>query len=178
MQAEFKAIKELTEEGFTNLGVMLPFVISASELKKAKELAREVGLEPRKDVQFGVMIETPAAVWAIDELIEEGMDFVSFGTNDLTQLTLGIDRNNEQIQKLFSELHPAVLRSCEHVIKKCNKAGVITSICGQAASNEEMVEKLVKFGIKSVSANIDAVENIKRHVLIMEKEELLEKLKK
>jgi len=178
IQAEFKAIKELTEEGFTNLGVMLPFVISASELKKAKELAREVGLEPRKDVQFGVMIETPAAVWAIDELIEEGMDFVSFGTNDLTQLTLGIDRNNEQIQKLFSELHPAVLRSCEHVIKKCNKAGVITSICGQAASNEEMVEKLVKFGIKSVSANIDAVENIKRHVLIMEKEELLEKLKK
>ncbi|MBU2477420.1 phosphoenolpyruvate synthase [Candidatus Micrarchaeota archaeon] len=178
IQAEFKAIKELVEEGFTNLGVMLPFVISASELKKAKELALEVGLNPRKDVQFGVMIETPASVWAIDELIEEGLDFVSFGTNDLTQLTLGIDRNNERIQKLFSELHPAVLRSCEYVIKKCNKAGVITSICGQAASNEEMVEKLVEFGIKSVSANIDAVENIKRHVLVLEKRELLERMKK
>jgi len=178
IQAEFKAIKELVEEGFTNLGVMLPFVISAIELKKAKILAREVGLEPGKDVKFGVMIETPASVWAIDELIEEGLDFVSFGTNDLTQLTLGIDRNNEHIQKLFSELHPAVLRSCEHVIKKCNKAGVITSICGQAASNEEMVEKLVEYGIKSVSANIDAVENIKRHVLVLEKRELLEKLEK
>lgn len=178
IQAEFKAIKELVEEGFTNLGVMLPFVISASELKKAKELALEVGLNPRKDVQFGVMIETPASVWIIDELIEEGLDFVSFGTNDLTQLTLGIDRNNERIQKLFSELHPAVLRSCEYVIKKCNKAGVITSICGQAASNEEMVEKLVEFGIKSVSANIDAVENIKRHVLVLEKRELLERMKK
>jgi pyruvate,water dikinase len=178
IQAEFKAIKELVEEGFNNLGVMLPFVISALELKKAKVLAREVGLEPRKDVQFGVMIETPASVWIIDELIEEGIDFISFGTNDLTQLTLGIDRNNERIQKHFNELHPAVLRSCEHVIKKCNKAGVMTSICGQAASNEEMVEKLVEFGIKSVSANIDAVENIKRHVLILEKKELLEKLKK
>ncbi len=178
IKCEFKAIKELVEEGYDNLGVMLPFVISALELKKAKELALEVGLNPRKDVQFGVMIETPASVWIIDELIEEGLDFVSFGTNDLTQLTLGIDRNNEHIQKMFSELHPAILRSCEHVIKKCNKAGVITSICGQAASNEEMVEKLVGFGIKSVSANIDAVENIKRHVLILEKQELLEKLNK
>ncbi len=178
IKAEFTAIKELTEEGFNNLGVMLPFVISASELKKAKELAKETGLIPGKDVRFGVMIETPASVWGIDELIEEGIDFVSFGTNDLTQLTLGIDRNNEHIQKMFNELHPAVLRSCEHVIKKCSKAGVMTSICGQAASNEEMVEKLVKYGIKSVSANIDAVENIKRHVLILEKEELLEKLKK
>ncbi|MFH1663504.1 MAG: PEP/pyruvate-binding domain-containing protein, partial [archaeon] len=112
IQAEFKAIKELVEEGYNKLGVMLPFVISASEVKKAKELAIEVGLKPRKDVQFGVMIETPAAVWAIDELIEEGIDFISFGTNDLTQLTLGVDRNNEHIQKLFSEMHPAVLRSC------------------------------------------------------------------
>ncbi len=177
IKAEFKAIKELVEEGFDTLGVMLPFVISASELKKAKELALEVGLT-RKEVKFGVMIETPASVWEIDELIKEGLDFVSFGTNDLTQLTLGIDRNNEHIQKLFSELHPAVLKSCEHVIKKCNKAGVITSICGQAASNEEMVEKLVEYGIKSVSANIDAVENIKRHVLVLEKKELLEKLEK
>ncbi len=178
IKAEFKAIKELVEEGFTNLGVMLPFVISAEELNKAKELAIEVGLKPRKDVKFGVMIETPASVWIIDELIEEGLDFVSFGTNDLTQLTLGIDRNNEHIQKHFSELHPAILRSCQYVIKKCNKAGVITSICGQSASNEEMVEKLVEFGIKSVSANIDSVENIKRHVLILEKQELLEKLNK
>ncbi len=178
IQAEFKAIKDLVEEGFDNIGVMLPFVISAEEVKKAKELALEVGLKPRKDVKFGVMIETPASVWVIDELIEEGMDFISFGTNDLTQLTLGIDRNNERIQKNFSELHPAILRSCEYVIKKCNKAKVITSICGQAASNEEMVEKLISFGIKSVSANIDAVENIKRHVLILEKRELLEKMKK
>ena len=175
LKAQFEAIKELQEEGIKNVGVMLPFVIHPNELKQAKEIAVEVGLKPSEEIQFGVMIETPASVWAIDELIEEGIDFISFGTNDLTQLTLGIDRNNEKIQKHFTELHPAVLRSIEHVIKKCKKAGVITSICGQAASNPEMVKKLLKFGIDSVSANIDAVENIRDLVLAEEKKLLLKR---
>jgi pyruvate,water dikinase len=174
LRAQFKAIKELVEEGFDNLGIMLPFVQNAEELRKAKEIAAESGLLSEK-VRFGVMIETPAAVWSIDELIREGIDFVSFGTNDLTQLTLGIDRNNEKIQKLFSELHPAILRQLRYVIKKCKRAGVQTSICGQAGSNKEMVRQLVRYGIDSVSANIDAVEEIRRTVLIEEKKLILDK---
>ncbi|MDP2974002.1 MAG: aldolase/citrate lyase family protein, partial [Candidatus Diapherotrites archaeon] len=156
------------------LGVMLPFVQSVEELRKAKEIAQEIGLQ-REKVRFGVMVETPAAVWSIDELIKEGIDFVSFGTNDLTQLTLGIDRNNEKIQKQFNELHPAILRQLRYVIKKCKRAGVQTSICGQAGSNKEMVKQLVRFGIDSVSANIDAVEEIRRTVLIEEKKLILDK---
>ncbi len=178
IKAEFTAIKQLVREGLNNLGVMLPFLINVEELKKAKEYARAVGLEPHKDVAFGVMIETPASVWIIDELIKEGIDFISFGTNDLTQLTLGIDRNNERIQKLFDAKHPAVLRQIKHVIDRCKKAGVTTSICGQAASDPEMVKILVRYGIDSVSANIDAVEKIKEVVLIEEKKILLEKLNK
>ncbi len=179
LKAQFRAIKELMGEGFGNIGIMLPFVQSVKELKKAKEIARAVGLEPdSKGLEFGVMIETPAAVWSIDEFIEEGIDFISFGTNDLTQLTLGIDRNNEAIQKLFTELHPAILRQLEYVIKKCKRAGVKSSICGQAASNPEMVKQLVRFGIDSVSANIDAVKKIKNVVLIGEKKLILEQRKK
>jgi pyruvate,water dikinase len=176
IKSEFKAIKELVKEGYNNIGVMLPFVVSVEEFKKAKGFARSVKLVPGKDIKFGVMIETPASVWIIDELIEAGLDFISFGTNDLTQLTLGVDRNNERIQKHFNSQHPAILRQLEYVIKKCKKAGVTTSICGQAASNPEMVCQLIHYGIDSVSANIDAVEKIKKVVLVEEKKIILEKI--
>jgi len=178
LRAQFKAIKELQEEGFENLGVMLPFVQSAEEVKKAKKIAEEVGMQPGKKVKFGVMVETPAAIWAIDEILKEKINFISFGTNDLTQLTLGIDRNNEKIQGLFTELHPAILRSIKHVIKKCRKAGVTTSICGQAGSKPEMVKHLVQFGIDSISANIDAVKRIQKTVLVEEKKLILGKAPK
>jgi pyruvate, water dikinase len=173
-KAQLLAIKELRQSGLKNVGIMLPFVQSIEEVMKAKALAKEVGLQ--SEVDFGVMIETPASVWIIDEIIPL-VKFVSFGTNDLTQLTLGMDRNNEKVQKDFTELHPAILREMEYVIKKCKKAGVITSICGQAASNPEMVKKLVWFGIDSVSANIDAVENIRNIVMLEEKKSILEAVK-
>ncbi|MFC1697163.1 putative PEP-binding protein, partial [Nanoarchaeota archaeon] len=174
LKAEFKAIKILHDEGLTNVGIMIPFVIRADELKKAKEIMREVGLEPCKDVDFGVMIETPASCWIIEDLCKEGISFVSFGTNDLTQLTLGIDRNNQKIQKLFDELHPAVLGEIAQVIKVCRKYKVTTSICGQAGSKPKMAEFLVHHGIDSISANPDAVHEIKRTVARTEKKLLLD----
>jgi len=179
LKAQLQAIKELAEEGLDNVGVMLPFVQSVEELREAKKIARAIGMDPdKKRPAFGVMVETPGAVWIIDELIDDGIDFVSFGTNDLTQLTLGLDRNNEKIQRWFTELHPAILRQLHHVIKKCRAAGVKTSICGQAGSNPEMVRQLVRFGIGSVSANIDAVEKIRETVLIEEKKLILGKMYK
>jgi len=173
LRAQFRAVKELHSEGLDNIGIMLAFVQSAEEVKAAKKIATEEGLEPGKSTQFGVMVETPAAVWEIDEILEEGIDFISFGTNDLTQLTLGVDRNNEHIQKIFTELHPAVLRSIKHVIKKCRKKNVVTSICGQAGSKPEMVKHLVEFGIDSISANIDAVKIVRETALIEEKKLIL-----
>ena len=109
-----------------------------------------------------------------DQFIEEGLDFVSFGTNDLTQYTLAIDRNNENVAYLYDETHHAVLRLIEHVIKECNKAGVKTSICGQAGSSPSMAKKLVELGITSISANIDAVESVREAVLRAEKGMLLD----
>lgn len=175
LKAQLNAIKELHEEGLTNVGVMLPFVQSLKEVLDSKKIAEEIMLQPEVDI--GVMVETPAAVWIIDELIPH-IKFVSFGTNDLTQLTLGMDRNNEHVQKDFTELHPAILRQLEYVIKKCKVSGVRTSICGQAASNPEMVKKLIWYGIDSVSANIDAVEEIRNVVITEEKKKILELYKK
>lgn len=169
LKAEFKAIKRMRAEGLDNIHVMLPFVIIPSEFKKARDIADEIGMGD--NFNMGIMVETPACVFSIDEFCKEGIDFASFGTNDLTMLTLGVDRNNAKIAKLHSEFHPSVLHMLHHVIDRCNKYNVESSICGEAGSNPEMVKLLVKFGIKSVSCNIDAVYKIREAVLSAEKEQ-------
>jgi len=174
LKTEFKAIKRLVDEGYDNLGVMLPLVSHVEQLREAKRLAREVGLEPHKDVEFGVMVETPSSALIIEDLCKEGLDFISFGTNDLTQYTLAIDRDNERVFKLFDETHPAVLKLIKHVIKVCKKYGVETSICGQAASDPKMAKILVRLGIDSLSANPDAVQLIKQVVAREEQRIMLE----
>ncbi len=175
LKAEFRAIKKLVEEGFTNIGVMIPLVQHPSELKEAKRIAREVALEPHKDVKFGIMVETPASALIIEDFIAEGVDFISFGTNDLTQYTLAVDRNNERVAGLFAEKHKAVLKLLEMVIKKCREAGVESSICGQAGSDPEVVKKLVEYGITSVSANPDAVQTVRETIARTEKRLLLDR---
>ncbi len=164
LQAEFKAIKILHDKGYKNVGIMIPFVINTEEVKQAKEICRLAGLEPRKDVEFGVMIETPGSCMIIEDLCNEGIDFISFGTNDLTQLTLGLDRNNETIAKLYHEKHAGVLRLLEMVITVCKMYNVKSSICGQAGSDPEMAKFLAKKGISSISANIDAVQEIRESI--------------
>ncbi|AMQ19164.1 phosphoenolpyruvate synthase [Thermococcus peptonophilus] len=178
LKAEFTAIKKVVEEGYNNIGVMLPLVGHPEQIRKAKEIARSVGLEPHKDVEWGIMIEVPAAALIIEDLIKEGIDFVSFGTNDLTQYTLAIDRDNDRIAHLYDETHPAVLKLIKHVIKVAKKYGVETSICGQAGSDPKMARILVRLGIDSISANPDAVELIRKTVAQEEQKILLEAARK
>ena len=178
LKAEFKAIKKLHEQGYTNIGVMLPLLHKPSELREAKEIAKSVGLIPHVDVDFGMMVETPASAIIIEDFLAEGLDFVSFGTNDLTQYTLALDRNNELVAKHYTEAHPAVMKLIMRVIKKCNEAGVTTSICGQAGSKPEIVEKLVEAGISSISANTDAVPTIRKLVAKVEKKIMLDAARK
>jgi pyruvate,water dikinase len=170
---EMAAFKKLFEMGYDNIGIMIPLVQHPRELRMAKELMAECGIDLEK-VDVGIMVEIPASALIIDEFIKEGLDFVSFGTNDLTQYTLAVDRNNELVADLYNELHPAVLKLIEYVIERCNVAGVKTSICGQAGSRPEVAKRLVAMGITSISANIDAVEAVREmvarteHALILE----------
>jgi len=172
-RAEMRAIKKLVDEGYTNVGIMLPLITSPEEVRKAMQIALEEGL-PIGDIDFGVMVETPAAALIIEDIIKEGITFISFGTNDLTQYTIAVDRNNENVANLFRETHPAVLKLIEMVIKICREHGVKTSICGQAGSYPNVVEKLVKLGIDSVSANPDAVQTIRETVARIEKKIILD----
>lgn len=169
LKCEFKAIKKLYDKGYTNLGIMIPLSQSPAELKQAKELCASVGLIPHKDIDFGMMVEIPAAALTIEDYLEIGVDFVSLGTNDLTQYTLAVDRNNEFVAKHYTEEHPAVMKLIERTIKKCVEAGVTCSICGQAGSVPHIVEKLVGFGITSVSSNADAVAEVRKTVARAEK---------
>lgn len=174
LMAEFEAIKEVHKRGLTNVGVMLPMVTHVEQVEFGKKMLKKAGFNPGKDIEFGVMIETPASVQIIEEICKVGIDFVSFGTNDLTQFTMTIDRNNAHVQKWYDEMHPAVLRQIKYVIEVCKKYNVNTSICGQAGSRPEMAEFLVKCGIDSISANSDAVHKIRQVVSRVERKLILE----
>jgi pyruvate, water dikinase len=165
-KAELLAIKELTQKGH-KFGVMFPQIISVEEVKQAKQLMQDLGLI-ESGVKVGVMIETPAAAILIKDICEVGIDFISFGTNDLTQYTLAIDRGNEQVQYLYNELDWAVKKQISRVIRECKQHNIETSICGQAGSNKEMVEFLVQQGIDSISVNADVAKEISELVRELE----------
>ena len=155
-KAELQAIKELADKGH-KFGVMFPQIISVEEVKQARTIFDELKID---NIAFGVMIETPAAAILIKDICETGIDFISFGTNDLTQYTLAIDRGNEDVQDIYDEMNWAVLKQISRVIRECKRQGVETSICGQAGSNPEMVKFLIKQGIDSISVNADAAKEI------------------
>jgi pyruvate,water dikinase len=166
LKAELKALKQLHEEGLDNVVWELPFIISVSELQKTKEIAREMNASDK----FGIMVEVPACALTIEDFCKEGIVFASFGSNDLTQTTLGIDRNNERLIKLFDEMHPSMQFLFKYVIDVCKKYNVESSICGELPSNrEDAVEFLVKAGIDSFSVNLDAIEKVREQVSEIEK---------
>ena len=166
LKAELKALKRVSQTG-KKVGIMMPQIISVEEVQKVKEFLKEINFS---DAKLGIMVETPAAVQLIKEFCEEGIEFISFGTNDLTQYILAVDRGNEQVQHLYNEMHPAVLYQLEFVIRVCKRNNVETSICGQAGSKKEMVKFLVEKGIDSISVNADMAKEISDYVSEIEKQ--------
>ncbi|MEM2989431.1 MAG: putative PEP-binding protein, partial [Candidatus Bathyarchaeia archaeon] len=173
---ECRAIRKAREQfGLTNVWVMLPFVRTLNEFRNAKRIMEEEGLVRSSNFKLWIMVEVPSTVFLIDKFIEEGIDGVSFGTNDLTMLILGIDRDDASVQEIYDERNLAVLRAMSHVIRVCRERGVTTSICGQAPSNyPEVVEFLVKEGASSLSVNPDKVVETKLLVASIEQRMILE----
>ena len=177
---ELSAIKKVREEySMKNLWLMLPFVRRIGELRAIKEMLKSHGIHHTLDFNLWIMVEVPSTVFLIDQFCEEGIDGVSIGSNDLTQLILGIDRDNATLAEGFDERNHAVLRAIERVVKVCNEKRVTCSICGQAPSvYPDFAEKLVEMGITSISVNPDAVERTKRNVASAEMKVLLKRLGK
>ncbi|MFC7177215.1 phosphoenolpyruvate synthase [Halosegnis marinus] len=173
---ELEAFRRLFEMGYDNVEVMFPLVNDAEDVIRARNLLEDAGVDPEKR-RWGVMIETPASALTVESMCEAGIDFASFGTNDLTQYTLAVDRNNENVADRFDELHPGVLALIGEVIETCREHDVATSICGQAGSKPEMVRFLVNEGVSSISANIDAVRDVQHEVKRVEQKLLLDSVR-
>lgn len=175
---ELAAIKKVREEyHMVNLWLMIPFIRRVGELKAIKDIMDDVELYRTRDFKLWIMVEVPSTVIIMDLFCKEGIDGISIGTNDLTQLILGIDRDNATMAKGFDERNEAVLRALKRVITICRKYGVTTSLCGQAPSvYPEFAEKLVEFGITSMSVNPDAVERTRRIVASAEQKIILHRL--
>jgi len=171
MQVE--AFKRLWAAGYDNLGVMFPMVNHPDEFIQARTMMKGWGVDV-KNATLGVMIEIPSSAILIEDFIKAGIRFASFGTNDLIQYTLAIDRNNENVADMYEPEHPAVLRLIDYAIKACREHGIECSICGQAGSDPKMAAWLVGHGITSVSANIDAIPRIREAVARKEQQILLD----
>jgi pyruvate,water dikinase len=170
---QVEAFKRLWAAGYDNLGVMFPMVNHPDEFTRARAMMKDLGVDV-DNVTLGIMIEIPSSAILVEDFIRAGIRFASFGTNDLIQYTLAIDRNNEHVAEMYQPEHPAVLRLIDYAISACRSHGVECSICGQAGSDPRMVTWLVEHGISSVSANIDAVQRIREAVARKEKQILLD----
>ncbi|MDE3081238.1 MAG: phosphoenolpyruvate synthase, partial [Paracoccaceae bacterium] len=167
---ECRAIRRLREEmGFDNVIVMIPFCRTLEEADRVLEVMAEAGLERGKNgLQVYVMCEIPSNV-ILAEQFAERFDGFSIGSNDLTQLTLGVDRDSAELAALFDERNPAVQWMIETVIERAHRAGAKVGLCGQAPSNDpEFARLLVQAGIDSISVTPDSFLAVKRHVAAAE----------
>jgi pyruvate,water dikinase len=154
---ELEAIKKVRQD-YKNLWVMIPFVRTVNELIRTKEIMEAEGLVRSEDFKLWMMVEVPSNIFLIDKFLEVGIDGISIGSNDLTQLILGIDRDSEKLAETFDERNEAVLIALERAIKVAKSMGVTSSICGQAPSvYPELTEKLVAWGINSISVSPDMI---------------------
>lgn len=161
---ELEAINKVREK-YPNLHLMIPFVRTVRELEVVKEITTESGLFKDPKFKFYMMVEIPSNVILLEEFIKVGIDGVSIGSNDLTMLILGTDRDNSEVAGEFFEMNPAVLWALKRIVETSNKYKITSSICGQAPSvYPELAQMLVKWGITSISVNPDVIDSTREIV--------------
>ena len=155
---ELAAIKKV-RENYNNLWVMIPYVRTVNELVQTLKIMEAEGLKHSENFNIWMMVEVPSNIILLDKFLAVGIDGISIGSNDLTQLTLGVDRDSAKLADTFDERDEAVMLSLERAIKVAKSMGVTSSICGQAPSfYPEITEKLVEWGITSVSVSPDMID--------------------
>lgn len=164
LRALFRASK------FGNIAIMYPMITSVKEVRKIKEIVAEVKAEldaagiPYGNPEQGIMIETPAAVIVGDELAKE-VDFFSIGTNDLTQYTLAIDRQNTKLDEFYDSHHPAILRMISMVVESAHKAGIWAGICGELGADQTLTQDFLAMGVDELSVSPGSILPIRKIVL-------------
>jgi phosphotransferase system enzyme I (PtsI) len=166
-KTQLRAIYRASAYG--NIAIMFPMIASVWELRKCKEFAAEVRAElaeqdiPLKEAALGIMIETPAAALCAGELAGEA-DFFSVGTNDLTQYTLAVDRQNNRLESFLDTRHPALLRLLAMIAESANQAGIWAGICGELAADPEMTKQFIDMGYRELSVSPSLILKIRKRI--------------
>jgi len=178
LKAEFKAIREIIDDGYSNIGLKFPFVRDESEYVAAKKILEDCDLKAHRDLEVGLSVETPSAALQIEEFIDYGVDFVSIGMSDLTMCSLAVDRRGVKVAKLFDLTHPAPIGLVNNVIRICSNNGVKTCVAGYAATDYRIVEKLIKMGVDGISTNPDQLLKMRVFIARIEKSIIIESSRK
>ena len=172
---ELCVLQKVCESGYTNVNLILPFVRSVDEFIYCRQRLETVWKNRAAEFQLWIMAEVPSVLFLLPDYVKAGVQGISIGTNDLTQLLLGIHRNSDQVAGAFNGRDRAVMRAIEQLILQARAAGIPCSICGDApALYPETVESFVRWGISSISVNVDAVEQTSRAIARAEQRLLLE----
>ncbi|AFY32421.1 putative PEP-binding protein [Calothrix sp. PCC 7507] len=171
---ELSALVAVQKAGYTNISLLLPFVRSVEEFTICRHKVEQAGLTQVPQFQLWMMAEVPSVLFLLPEYVKAGVRGISIGTNDLTQLLLGVDREQRQLASVFNEMHPAVMGAIAQLIQMSQAAGIPCSICGQAPTlYPEMIDQLVKWGISSISVEPEAVERTYQAIARAEKRLIL-----
>ena len=172
---ELRALAEVRKD-YDNLHLMLPFVRTISELKGCLRLIDNSPLGTDVRLERWIMAEVPSVVYWLPRYAALGITGVSIGSNDLTQLMLGVDRDSELFGSAYDERDPAVLDAIKTIIRECRTLGITCSICGQAPSvHPEYAQRLVEWGIDSISVNVDAIDRARHNIAVAEERLLLDR---
>ncbi|MFK0729878.1 MAG: putative PEP-binding protein [Gloeotrichia echinulata GP01] len=158
-ELELTALATVQKAGYTNINLLLPFVRSVEEFTVCRHKVEQAGLTLVPQFQLWIMAEVPSVLFLLPDYVKAGVAGISIGTNDLTQLLLGVDRDQGELARVFNECHPAVTRAIAQLIAMSKDAGIPCSICGQApAIYPEIIDRLVEWGITSISVEPEAVQ--------------------
>jgi pyruvate, water dikinase len=172
---ELEALAQVQEMGYANLHLMLPFVRTVEEFVFCRRRVEQTELTENPQFQLWIMAEVPSVLFLLFDYVKAGVQGISIGTNDLTQLLLATDRDRETLGSNLNSSHPAVKRALKQLIETAKNAGVPCSICGQAPTQyPELIDLLVLWGISSISVDINEVERTYYAIARAEQRLLLE----
>ncbi|MBW4545513.1 MAG: response regulator [Symplocastrum torsivum CPER-KK1] len=176
---ELAALKQVQAYGYSNVQLMLPFIRAVEEFTFCRRRVEQAGLTENPHFQLWIMAEVPSVLFLLPDYVRAGVQGISIGTNDLTQLLLAVDRDQERLGSTLDGRHPAVQRALQQLIQMARQAGIPCSICGQApAQYPELIDALVEWGITSISVDVNDVERIYNAIARAEQRLLLEAARK
>lgn len=172
---ELAALLMVQQAGYNNIRLILPFVRTVEEFAFCQQKVEDIGLTKTSQFQLWIMAEVPSVILLFSDFLKAGVQGISIGTNDLTQLLLGVDRDFGELARAFDEQHPAVMKAIEKLIKMAIQGGIPCSICGQApVLYPEIIDSLVRWGITSISVEPEAVERTYQAIARAEQRLLLD----